>query len=263
MLDRVFGKKCRMCRRRGARLIGDVKPTHPARFHTDIFHLWCCPDCEVVYLDPAPTAGDLDALYRDSVQFSDAHYTDPEQVAKILDYYGTAVRNLQLLPRDGARVLEIGAGLAWVSRACKDADHGATTIAQDVSTECSAHCPWVDRYFIGELHALDDEQPFDLVSMTHVIEHLVDPAAMLAQVSNRLAPGGKLFVTAPFRPVGWTASQGIEPWRGYSYLHVPAHVSYLSRKWFEQMAERHDLTIISWDAGHEDGQAFELVMQRL
>jgi len=70
---------------------------------------------------------------------------------KILEYYGDAVRRLALLPAAGERMLEVGAGLAWVARACKAAEPAVVTIAQDVSAECADACAWVDRYHVGEL----------------------------------------------------------------------------------------------------------------
>ncbi|MFC5489531.1 class I SAM-dependent methyltransferase [Dokdonella soli] len=201
-------------------------------------------------------------LYEESVQFADPHYTDPERVASILEYYGGAVRGLGLLPAPGERVLEIGAGLAWVSRACKVLEPRVVTVAQDVSAECEAGCEWVDQYHVGTIATLDNREPFRLASMTHVIEHLVDPAAMLGEVAKRLAPGGKLFITAPFRPTGWRLSDGLAGWRDYSYLHVPAHVTYFSRAWFDSEAPRHRLRVAHWDATHEHGQAFELVLAK-
>jgi hypothetical protein len=92
---------------------------------------------------------------------------------------------------------------------------------------------------------------------------LVDPAAMLGAISARLAPGGKLFITAPFRPIGWKPSDGIAGWRDYSYLHVPAHITYFSRQWFERMAPMRGLDVAHWNADHEEGQAFELVLVRV
>ena len=259
--DFLLGSHCRACGRR-ARLhrLGEFPPTHPGAFHTRHFELVHCASCDVVYLDPAPTADDLRALYEDSVQFSDPHYTDPERIKAILDYYGNAVRGLGLLPPPGGRVLEIGAGLAWVSRACKDLESRVTTVAQDVSAECASACDWVDHYHVGTLATLKEHEAFHLASMTHVIEHLVDPAAMLGEIASRLAPGGKLFVTAPYRPSHWRPNDGAEAWRKYSYLHVPAHVTYFSRRWFNHVAPRHGLRVAHWDATHEDGQAFELVL---
>lgn len=73
--------------------------------------------------------------------------------------------------------------------------------------------------------AVPDDSAFQLASMTHVIEHLTDPKDMLHRIAKRLVPGGKLFITAPFRPIKWRPGDGIKPWLNYSYLHVPAHVS--------------------------------------
>lgn len=262
-LDFILGTPCRACGRRAhQRRLGKVAPTHPGPFHTPRFELVHCSRCDVVYLDPAPTPDDLHVLYEESVQFSDPHYTDPERVAQILAYYEDAVRKLDLLPSPGESVLEIGAGLAWVSRACKMLEPQVVTVAQDVSTECADICDWVDQYHVGALAALENDKPFRLASMTHVIEHLVDPAAMLAEVAVRIAPGGKLFVTAPFRPSRWRPADGLAGWLDYSYLHVPAHVTYLSRKWFTQEGRRHGLHVAHWDATHEDGQAFELVLAK-
>lgn len=260
LLDLVFGKSCRLCGTRGVSTLGPVSPTHPAAFETTDFQLRHCRHCEVVYLYPLPTAGDLKLLYEDSVQFADSHYTDPQQVEKILDYYSTAVRNHGLLPGPDGRILEIGAGLAWVSRACKAMRPEITTVAQDVSDECAMHCSWVDRYLVGTLESLPVSDTYQFISMTHVIEHLADPKGMLRSIASLLSPGGKGLITAPFRPVSWSPDKGIAPWTSYSYLHVPAHITYFSRKWFESTLPELGLDIIHWDAGHEDGQAFELVI---
>ncbi|HEY8011770.1 MAG TPA: class I SAM-dependent methyltransferase [Rudaea sp.] len=262
LIDRIFGARCRYCRSRGVTDIGPVAPTHPASFHTKSFALQHCRNCDVVYLSPLPTSADLKLLYEDSAQFTDDHYTDPAQVEKILDYYGSAVRNLGLAPEPGGRMLEIGAGLAWVSRACKAVDPDIFTLAQDVSSECAKICPWVDRYFVGSLDALPDNAPYQMISLTHVLEHLVDPGAVLKKIGSLLAPGGRIFITAPFRPTGWQPGAGIDAWLRYSYLHVPAHVTYFSRQWFERAGHANGLIVASWDNTHEDDQAFELVLRK-
>lgn len=261
-MESLLPRRCQACGRIArAHRLGGVAPTHPGPFHVEQFELVHCRRCDAVYLDPSPTPDDLRVLYEESTQFSDAHYTEPERVADILRYYDHAVRQLGLLPASpSSRVLEIGAGLAWVSRVCKEIDPTVVTVAQDVSTECAERCIWVNQYHVGPLATLEADEPFQLASMTHVIEHLVDPAAMLGAIAARLAHGGKLFVTAPYRPSGWKARHGITPWREYTYLHVPAHVTYLSLKWFEFHAPNHGLVVQHWDASHEDGQAFELVL---
>lgn len=263
LLDTLLGTHCRACGRRAhQQRLGDFKPTHTGPFHTGHFGLIYCPRCEVVYLDPLPTDADLRKLYQESDQFDGDLYTSTERVAQILEYCNDAIHRLGLLPPSSGRVLEIGAGFAWMSRACKALDGSITTIAQDVSSEVAERCAWVDRYHVGELPTLVDGEPFQLASMTHVIEHLVDPAAMLGEIAARLAPRGKLFVTAPFRPTGWRPSKVVTGWREYSYLHVPAHITYFSRAWFEYIAPKHGLYVAHWNADHEQGQAFELVLEK-
>jgi len=70
------------------------------------------------------------------------------------------------------------------------------------------------------------------------------------------------FITAPFWPTGWESVKGIEPWRAYPYLHVPAHITYFSRRWFEQYPNIPGLRMMNWDNSHENGPAFELVLAR-
>lgn len=243
-------------------VVGVVDPTHGAAFHVACFQLVECAGCQSVYLDPRPTPDDLRALYQDAVQFSDGTYTDPQRIAAMLEYYGGALRNHQLLPPAGGRMLEVGAGFAWVARACKALAPQVTTIAQDVTAECAERCPWVDQYLLGEIDVAQAHGPFQLISLTHVIEHLVSPMQALGRLAGLLAPGGHLFVTAPYRPPGWRSGDGIAPWLGYSYLHVPAHISYLTRAWFEQAARRWGLVLKHFDPSHDGQQAFEAVLTR-
>ncbi len=261
--DAMFGERCRLCGVRGASTIGAVAPTHPGDFERKDYSLLQCRECETVYLHPLPTPSDLSLLYEGSVQFSSDHYTDPEQVRRMLDYYEGELTGLDLLPAGPCRLLEIGAGLAWVSRAAKNLNPQAHTVAQDVSGECADACTWVDAYFVGAIGGLTDRAPYDLVSMTHVIEHLADPEAMLRSIAPMLRMDGKIFITAPFRPVGWKPPAGIDAWRTYSYLHVPAHITYFSERWFRQKASALGLEIAHWNAAHEDGQAFALVLKKI
>ena len=257
--------RCQACGQSSQSLqtIGPVPQTHTGGLSTKAYHLDYCPICEAVRLLPTPTSDDLRLMYEESVQFvGDPTYTDPQRVADILAYYGVCLDNHQMTPAAGEASLEVGAGLAWVSRAVKQREPAAITVAQDVTSECIGDCPWVDDYRVGELDRLEPERRYRLISLTHVIEHLVDPAAILVRLATLLQDNGRLFITAPYRPTGWEPGQSIAAWLEYPYLHVPAHISYLSRAWFELIGSRCGLRVLYWDASHEDGQAFELVLGR-
>lgn len=255
---------CPLCQRKSdsPEPIGKVGNTHGGAFSQSAYDLVHCRECDVVRLDPLPTESDLDILYRKTEQFSDDLYTDGDRIASMLEYYGHCLENLGLMPASGEASLEVGAGFAWVSRAIKMRDESVRTFAQDVTDECCEKCAWVDRYHVGLLDTLKDGPMFRLISLTHVIEHLRHPAAMLVDLAERLSSDGKILITAPHRPVGWKPGAGLDPWLDYSYLHVPAHIAYLSREWFDITAARAGLELLHWDAGHEEGQAFEAVLGR-
>ena len=221
-------------------------------------------DCgKLLYLSPAPTPGDLKAIYVDQDQYG-SEYTDPERVRAILGYIGDALRNLK--PRAVGRrdrplrVLEIGAGLSWMCRAAKADDPRSFTVAQDISPEALDKCPWVDHYIQGDVsdERLSRFAPFDIVSMTHVIEHLVEPVRVVARCRELMSPGGLLFVTAPHRPRGWDdATPDVRSWLAYPYNHVPAHIQYFSEDSLARLAHASDLELVYWSHDHEGGEAFE------
>lgn len=258
--DRVI--TCRFC---GATAAHEVIGKPPITFAGPItnpgYSLIRCTGCDVVYLDPIPPQEDLKILYEETGQFSELSDPHGAPALRIHNSYGRRLRYLGLLPDAGESILEIGAGPAWVSRACKEYNASVRTVAQDVSAECSATSPWVDEYLVGPLE-LVPRREFQLVSMTHVIEHLPNPERMLSQLREYVGPGGHVYINAPHRPPMWRPGAGIDGWLRYSYLHVPAHISYLSRKWLAQCAVRSGFKLVHWDESLDAYQAFEAVLRR-
>lgn len=227
-----------------------------------------CTCGKLLYLSPAPTDGDLHAIYVDNTQYG-AEYTDPERVRLILEYMGSCFDRMAARrgrsTSDRVRVLEVGAGLAWMCRVAKARNSSSVTVAQDMSPEASKACPWVDRYHVGvqATPALAADGPYDVISVTHVIEHLVEPVAVMKQCRDLLAPDGLLFITAPHRPEGWREdSPSMQSWAAWSYNHVPAHIQYFSRDSMGRLAQAIGCSVAYWNDGHESGQAFEAWLER-
>jgi 2-polyprenyl-3-methyl-5-hydroxy-6-metoxy-1,4-benzoquinol methylase len=145
-------------------------------------------------------------------------------------------------------------------RAAMARDANSLTVAQDVSPEAVDACPWVDHYIQCEVgdERLARFAPYDVVSLTHVIEHLIDPVGVVAACARLMSPSGVLFITAPHRPRGWNeAAPDLHVWTAYSYNHVPAHVQYFSRDSMARLANAADCELVYWSDAHEGGEAFE------
>jgi len=110
-----------------------------------------------------------------------------------------AVIDAQIMgvPAGGSRLLEIGCGsgrklellreLGWETQGVEqDPNAVANCVSKNLDVSCGA---------LKEQNYKDDS--FDVVIMSHVIEHLHDPRATLIEIRRILKPGGLLSMTAP------------------------------------------------------------------
>lgn len=218
------------------------------------FDLVCCSECDLIFLSPLPPEKAFEALYIRFPQFVGHPAYHGENAKVALQFYRDRLAEILSALRDGRRldrVLEIGSGLSLISLAAKLLDHHTFAVAQDISQEAAGLCPWVDRYLVGPLESKKEEMqgagPFDVISMTHVIEHLPDPVQVLRLCADWLSKRGTIFVTAPSRPVGWNDSSPFEMWKNWEYNHTPAHLQYFNRRSLEQCCLRSGLHLLKYE----------------
>jgi SAM-dependent methyltransferase len=257
-------RRCPVCGNARARAIGQLRTNFRGDLSCADWTFAQCRDCGLLYISPEPSPADLRTIYVESGQFDDPVYTDRGRVALMSAYMDGCFRRILErsghIESDSVAVLEVGAGLAWMCRAAKSINHDNVTIAQDISPEAISKCPWVDLYVLGNVldARIDDRAPYDVISLTHVVEHLVDPLSVIRRCKSLLRRRGVIFVTAPHRPIGWRDDAiDIALWEKYSYNHVPAHIQYFSKKSMQKLSEKAGCALDYWTHQHEEGQAFE------
>jgi SAM-dependent methyltransferase len=94
----------------------------------------------------------------------------------------------------GARLLDVGCGTAWLN------EHFPDYVGIDVSEAAVAHARELGR----EALVHDVEQPFpfpdasfDAVVVKDLLEHVLDPVAVVREVHRVLRPGGRVFASSP------------------------------------------------------------------
>lgn len=270
-IDRFTPRACPLCNGAGAKRLGvlDVTLDQLRKIGPEQFDLVCCADCELIFLTPLPAKEMFDALYVHNTQFDCSVYRGARE-AVIVDAHRLWLREIlepQLMPHlprwlryllkrwgtghNPKTILEIGSGLSWMSRAAKTLSARTITVAQDITAEVAASCSWVDHYLVGTLESKEKEiqalSPYDVISMTHVIEHLPDPVHVLRRCSAWLASHGTIFVSAPFRPLGWSGSAPFKLWERWDLNHTPAHLQYFNPKSMEKCASQSGLRLVKFE----------------
>jgi SAM-dependent methyltransferase len=117
------------------------------------------------------------------------------------------------LPTGGA-VLDVGCGARPYENLFPDSSYTGIDVEHSGR---SADYKRPDVYFDG-LSIPYDEASFDSVICTQVLEHSVDPDALLREMCRVLRPGGRLLITVPFM---WGLHEVPFDFRRYSMFGLP------------------------------------------
>ncbi|MGI9539752.1 MAG: class I SAM-dependent methyltransferase [Miltoncostaeaceae bacterium] len=110
---------------------------------------------------------------------------------------GFADRHLR---RPSRRALDIGSGLAVFPAALASAGWSCRALDPDPRAARQARELAGVEAVCADLADVDPEPVFDLVTLNKVLEHVVDPVAMLNRAARFLAPGGIVYIEVPDGP---------------------------------------------------------------
>jgi 2-polyprenyl-3-methyl-5-hydroxy-6-metoxy-1,4-benzoquinol methylase len=149
-----------------------------------------------------------------------------------LDYYG---RHLfaDRFPKRG-RLLDVGCGNgAFLARA---REMGWTVTGLEPDGKAVAACQSQGLEVVqGDVTLAPPawKDAFDVITMSHAIEHVADPAADLARMFGMLKPGGFLWLALP-NPQSFGARLFREAWRE---LHPPYHMCIVSQPRLKELLQ--------------------------
>jgi ubiquinone/menaquinone biosynthesis C-methylase UbiE len=161
-----------------------------------------CNDCELVFVDPMPSEEILQNY--NSNYFITAHGGIPQDV--IAQSFFSGIAGLRLnhieyyLQKNRLRVsdiLEIGPGTGIFAKKWRSAYPENNYYAVETDTSCygSLEETGVIISKPEEIKGLDKE--FDLVIMSHVLEHVSDPTGFLTSIKEFLKKDGVIFIEVP------------------------------------------------------------------
>jgi SAM-dependent methyltransferase len=146
--------------------------------------------------------------------------------------------------RPGARALDIGCNTGLLLDVLRELGYQTEGIERSPAGEAALAAGHIVHSLDIEAHELGLPR-YDLITLTHVLEHLRQPVAGLVWIRRHLAAGGMAVVEVPnwgdrMRPI-WG--------RRYRPLELGDHVSFFERDTLRAAAERAGLTVLQmWSA---------------
>lgn len=202
-----------------------------------------CAACGAEQVDPRPDDAALAAFYQ-GADYT-AHEPVDDAAARRRAAYQLAFFERSGAAVQGARILDVGCGGGQLLVAARAA--GATVCAVDPAAHAREACRRQGLEHVAQLEALG-ERLFDGIVMSHVLEHVPDPAAVLASLRARLAPGGWLGLEVPNRASlralaspRWMTTLGADE----RHRAFPAHLWYFTPRTLALAAARAGLELVA------------------
>ena len=114
------------------------------------------------------------------------------------------IRSMAAELSDTARVLDVGAGEARYRADFAHCQYKTQDFAEyDSESDATTTGSWTygEIDYVCDIYEIPVEAgSFDVVICTEVLEHVLEPIRAIAEISRVLAPGGRLYLSAPMRP---------------------------------------------------------------
>jgi SAM-dependent methyltransferase len=152
------------------------------------------------------------------------------------------------LPAGGGRVLDVGCGLTDLPgrfEAYAGCDRNPDVLAQQRRRFPKRDFYEWDIARGGAPPGLVREGPFEGILLLAVLEHVPDPAAVLARLSPLLSPGGRLIATTPHPSGRWPLEAGAALGLLSSHAH-DEHETLLGRAALEAAGRSSGLSLVHY-----------------
>ncbi len=192
----------------------------------DGYNLVRCAACATVYVSPIPSDAFLAAHYQAGAYFegdSSQGYRSYADMRKALrPHFRRRLQTLEAHFPTRGRLLDYGCAAGYF---LEMAQHDGWQIAGvELSADMARQAQQTLGVPIAGELALLPTDPFNVITLWEVIEHLPRPVEELRRLFERLRPGGALMLSTPNNN-HWQAAREPEAWVGY---RPPSHLLYFT-----------------------------------
>jgi 2-polyprenyl-3-methyl-5-hydroxy-6-metoxy-1,4-benzoquinol methylase len=201
-----------------------------------VFTVERCAKCAHEFVNPQPSPEELRPFYPEDYTSWDSDRLLEEGIEKELQAARSSgtLRHVRITP--GMKVLDFGCGAGqFLELATRlKANAVGVDIGEPNTRRLKARGLDVFRGTLEEFVAQATPHSFDLITSSHVFEHLHDPVGALRQFRQLLKPDGLIWIAVPN-----AANWGYRTLRGKWYAtQVPIHLHHFTPSSLRMMIER-------------------------
>ena len=205
---------------------------HKHLYTIDQGKLLTCQNCQLVFYVPRPTHEELADFYNQQSYrqgYAQSVMSSQDFVANRYQELKKIVSKYQpnLFNRSNKTFLDVGCGLGdLLQLAIADQwQVNGTEISPEAALQAQENIR--NQILVGDILTLNlPENHFDLITIYHVIEHLIDPLPVLKNLQKLLKPEGILFIETPNLDSLGAKIRG----KNWSNIIPPEHINYYSPK---------------------------------
>ena len=215
-------------------LFGDEKIPTPGSG----IRVYACANCSLVYKSPVPDPVFLAGVFERQMG---SKWMAPQD-------YGEEVTALRrLCGRSEFDLLDVGAAGGHLLAACAAAGLAGRRSALDVARYPGLEYALSGEFIEGFLDSATlswSGEPYDIVTVFDVIEHLNDPFAAFANLRALVRPGGLVLIETGNTESAWPARFGVRRWW---YARLIEHHVFWSRQALQRCAATHAMEVLEWE----------------
>lgn len=205
-------------------------------------------NCGLIWLDPRPTPDEIGKAYRQYYTHNETNAAKPSLAARLLRavLHGGCVhllglqqerkryKRMYLDDMPPGKLLEVGCGNG--KRLARLYALGWDVIGQEIDPLAAEYMRREKgiEVHLGALETLPGSEQYDAVILSHVIEHVHDPVALLTTCHRLLRTGGRLVMLTPNADsIGHCRFGG-----GWSGLEPPRHLHLFTCRTLVQLVQK-------------------------
>lgn len=219
-------KKCVSCSRDD---IKTYKKNVSSVYSDRPYDLDLCANCGLIFTSPAPDKKTLDDIYKNKYSY-DVHLLIQKEKKYRAGKFSGYVKKAGTM----TKVLEIGSMYGFLIESLEKSGFKCTGL--EIDEKAVEYCQRKNmdvRNETLEVFLEKNEEKFDLVVMSHVLEHIVNPKEYLEKIKSLLSENGKIMIIVP----NASSLTGKAFGKYWGYWQVPVHINHFNKKSLRHLFE--------------------------